>query len=68
MVAPIIGSSFTVKVWSGELTYYTGGSVVNYGRSLLHTIYFNEGMAYITLPSGVSPSEPIIDVAWITNT
>jgi hypothetical protein len=63
-----IPESFTVEIWAGELTYYTGGSEIYWekGSSPLFTIYFFKGAAHLTSPSGFDGTE-VIKVSWITN-
>lgn len=70
MITPAIGASFTVRIWSGVLLFAASSSgdiSWEKGTAPIHTIYFYEGMAFTTLPAGVSPPETIIDVAWILN-
>lgn len=67
MVAPTMGSSFTVRIWEGSLDYDSENNFIGFDKANNNTIYFLDGIANLTLPSGVSQPTPILDVAWITN-
>lgn len=67
MIEPTPGSSFTVRIWEGALSFDQENNFIGFDKANNNTIYFLDGIANLTLPSGVSQPTPIIDVAWITN-